>query len=54
MAKETLTVNVVEAKGEYRITIAGEKAADVVKKFLDSCCCTPAEVKCESAEEESL
>jgi hypothetical protein len=44
MAKETLSVNVVEEKGEYRITIKGEKAADVVKKFLDNCCCKPAEV----------
>lgn len=53
MAKETLSVNVVEEKGEYRITIKGEKAADVVKKFLDNCCCKPAEVKCETTEEES-
>ena len=54
MAKEILSVNVVEEKGEYRITISGEKAADVVKRFpIDCCCCTPAAVKCESTEEES-
>ncbi|UCE28272.1 MAG: hypothetical protein JSW52_05870 [Candidatus Coatesbacteria bacterium] len=52
MPKETLSVNVVEEKGEYRITIKGEKAADLVKKFLDNCCCTPtAVVKCETSDE---
>jgi hypothetical protein len=52
MGKETLKVDVVEEKGEYRITIAGEKAADFVKKFLDSCCCTPGVVvKCEPSGE---
>jgi|GEM_PF-1801209 len=53
MAKEILNVNVVEEKGEYRITVSGEKAADVVKMFPIGCCCTSATVCCESAEEES-
>jgi hypothetical protein len=52
MGKAILKVDVVEEKGEYRITITGEKAADVVKTFLDSCCCTPtAVVKCETSDE---
>jgi hypothetical protein len=51
MAKEKLTVNVVEEKGEYRITISGEKAADVVKMFM-ACCCPPCnDVKCETSDE---
>jgi hypothetical protein len=52
MGKEMLNVDVVEEKGEYHITIKGEKAADVVKTFLGSCCCTPtAVVKCETSDE---
>lgn len=53
MAKGILNVDVVEEKGEYHITITGEKAADVVKTFLSGCCCTSTEACCESAEEES-
>jgi hypothetical protein len=45
MAKEILKVNVVEEKGEYRITISGEKAADVVKMFPCACGCTPGTIK---------
>jgi hypothetical protein len=52
MGKGILTVDVVEEKGEYRITIAGEKAADVVKMFLSSYCCpSSAVVKCETSDE---
>lgn len=52
MAKEILKIDVVEEDGEYRITIAGEKAADVVKMFPCACGCTPKVVKAGESSEE--
>jgi len=51
MAKEILKLSVVEENGEYRITVAGEKAGELVERFsAGCCCCSRIAVKCECAE----